>query len=164
MMKEHHLEDAILLSYAGGHLDDAAREGVLSHLSRCEACRARLAEIQRVVEALPTAVAEPPSVGFDVRLRARLDEIDRDAEAPSWSRWLSVGAPVAAACAIAAIRHREGLELRPGVRALPERATIEVPADLDLLADLELLEDLEALEILDVVEDLDAIRALPEEG
>jgi anti-sigma factor RsiW len=148
-----HLSDDRLLAYAMGRLDAEAAAAVETHARACAECARRLAETEAVCAALPVTEVEP-RIGFDTRMKARLDAIDAAAAASPW-RWawsLWPAAAVAAGLALVLSRPPDPSSAAPGLGAEPA-----------LLADLELLEELDAVELLDVVDDLDAIEALPEE-
>lgn len=174
-----HPDDGLLLDYATGRLEGEAGRQVELHGASCEACRARLAEIEAVVTHLPAGAVET-SRGFDVRLRARLDAIDEARAVPWWRRvgaWALV--PVAAGAAATALvlfaptQPPEPTEVRrstetaqrdrPGAPTPAPQVALP-PADPELLADLALLEHLDAIQLVDVIDDLEAISALPEEG
>lgn len=47
MTIKHHLDDATLVSYAGGSLDEAFTTIVAAHLASCDVCRARVRMLER---------------------------------------------------------------------------------------------------------------------
>lgn len=147
-----HIDDATALALITGQLEPDAASAVEAHVAGCPDCAARIDEVRAVCAHLPATPAEA-SLGFDTRLRARLDAIDA-APARGWARVFGWGVAPAVAMAVAFL----ALAPRP-----ESGSAIELEAEPALLADLALFEDLEAVELVDVVDDLDAIAGLPEE-
>ena len=121
-MTEHVTDDLEL--YALGALQPAEADRVTAHLAACAACRAELAEISTVVNALPDMVAlrEPPSglkerilsvAAADVAAAPSRATI-RDAGRRFQPRrgWLGVGALAAAAVLLLALDLNSLRELR----------------------------------------------------
>jgi len=138
-----HLSDEQLMKRIEGPLGAEAE----AHLGACPRCRAAAAETAAIWRLLPAETVEP-SVGFDARLRARLDAEDERREGFTWA-WLVPGLATAVAVAV--------------VLTVPPPAVEEAPrGELEMLADLALYDDLEAAELVDVYADLDVIEALDE--
>jgi hypothetical protein len=121
-MTEHVTDDLEL--YALGALPAAEADRVGAHLAACAACRAELAEISTVVNALPDMVAlrEPPA-GLKERIlsAAAADVAGEPARAPIREAtrsgrpargWLGVGALAAAAVLLLALDLNSLRELR----------------------------------------------------
>jgi len=117
MMIEHHLDEATLVAYAGGTLDEAFLVVVASHLAMCDHCRRAVRAAEEAGGAvLECAGAEPlDASGFD-RLIERIER----APAPSRSEAPAPGdipAPLARLVGprLADLRWRT---VAPGVRKL----------------------------------------------
>lgn len=184
---KHPIEDDILLAHATGRLSAGQVTALDAHLADCAECAQRLREIEAVCAHLPLD-AVPPSVGFDVRLRARLDAID-EARVPWWRRapgWaaLPAAAGLAAVVALAVVDRPATEPTEPGLRAQtsddpgrrlalsddPRRSDDVVsaegrPSDAEsveppVVPEPELLADLALLEALDAVELVDVVDDL----
>jgi anti-sigma factor RsiW len=80
-MSDHRCEEVRpeLVAYLDGELEARARTAVAEHLRACAACRREVEALEaagRLLAALPAG--PPPSEGFELRLRARLQELERD--------------------------------------------------------------------------------------
>jgi anti-sigma factor RsiW len=74
-MVDHRFTKAHASEYLDGELSPAGRERVERHTSVCPQCRALLASLRRMLDALPGLVAEPrPSVAEGVRERLRRED------------------------------------------------------------------------------------------
>jgi anti-sigma factor RsiW len=137
----------ILLAYAAGELDLAARAALEDHLAECAHCRAWSAEQAAVWDALNVWEAPPVSPDFDQRLYRR---IRQEVQLSWWERWVGPLRPmpvrqafplVASACLllVATIIMRQPVGVAPST---PARATVRVEQVERTLDDLELLNQL----------------------
>lgn len=74
---KHHLNDALLMSYAAGTLPEAFNLVVATHISMCDECRARLGAFEAVggamlQDALPAGTNATPDVDFEATM-ARIE-------------------------------------------------------------------------------------------
>jgi len=70
----HHLNDALLMGYAAGHLSEAFSLVVATHVTLCDDCRARLESLEALGGAVLDAEEEAPvSIDALARMMARLD-------------------------------------------------------------------------------------------
>ena len=92
----HHLNDALLMGYAAGHLSEAFGLVVATHVTMCDDCRARLESFEALGGALIEAEDET-AVSTDAlaRMMARL-EVPVVSAPPKAPRKTSLPAPVAA--------------------------------------------------------------------
>ena len=162
-MKDGHV-DELLIDYARGDLDEAARARVAAHLAACAECRATrehftalLAELSR------TAPAVPPVHWGAYRAQLR-DRLERGGGAlPAW-RWLlrPASAFVAAALITALVVAGWPGGLRgPGA---PDPLALDntiLASQLDMIARLDVVQRLDLLEDYNVINELDE---LPEAG
>jgi anti-sigma factor RsiW len=145
-----------LVGYLRGELDAAERGRVTSHLERCEACRAAVADYQVILQRLadtPLPAPEPHWSRYRADLRVRLET----RRAGTWRRWLRPLPVAVAAAAAAAVALTLTLGERPlngDIRSLDEAA---VAGRLDLLEKRAIVERLDLLEDLDVINDLDRL-------
>lgn len=85
-----------------GLLTGAERAGALAHLEGCAACRAEVASLTDVGEAMLALAPEvPPSAGFETRVVSRLGP-PRQAPPPRRRRRVVIGAAALAAAAVVA--------------------------------------------------------------
>lgn len=68
-----HLTDDELVLHYYGEMSEAAETRACAHLDACEACRASLAKLQRVMAAIDTAAVPEPDAWFEQRTWARLE-------------------------------------------------------------------------------------------
>jgi hypothetical protein len=116
---------------------------------------------QKILKAIDELPQPEPSPSFDVKMRARLDELD--ARRPWWQRIgdlftvqrVSLGA---AACAVALFL----FIIFAGPRH--EASEIAQSDGLELAEDLELFENYEVIDNLDVLDDLELIEQLDDAG
>ena len=92
----HHLNDALLMGYAAGHLSEAFGLVVATHVTMCDDCRARLESFEALGGAVIEAEDET-AVSTDAlaRMMARL-EVPVVSAPPKAPRKTSLPAPVAA--------------------------------------------------------------------
>jgi len=92
----HHLNDALLMGYAAGHLSEAFGLVVATHVTLCDECRARLESFEALGGAVIEAEDEA-SVSLDAlaRMMARLD-VPVVSAPPTVRRTTSLPSPVAA--------------------------------------------------------------------
>jgi putative transcriptional regulator len=92
----HHLNDALLMGYAAGHLSEAFGLVVATHVTMCDDCRARLESYEAVGGAVIEAEDET-AVSTDAlaRMMARL-EVPVVSASPKAPRKTSLPSPVAA--------------------------------------------------------------------
>ena len=92
----HHLNDALLMGYAAGHLSEAFALVVATHVTMCDDCRARLESYEALGGAVIEAEDET-AVSTDAlaRMMARL-EVPVVSAPPKAPRKTSLPAPVAA--------------------------------------------------------------------
>ena len=92
----HHLNDALLMGYAAGHLGEAFGLVVATHVTMCDDCRARLESFEALGGAVIEAEDET-AVSTDAlaRMMARL-EVPVVSAPPKAPRKTSLPAPVAA--------------------------------------------------------------------
>ena len=92
----HHLNDALLMGYAAGHLSEAFGLVVATHVTMCDDCRARLESFEALGGAVIEAEDET-AVSTDAlaRMMARL-EVPVVSAPPKAPRNTSLPAPVAA--------------------------------------------------------------------
>lgn len=84
----HATHDQLVLHYYGEDAADAV--GVAAHLTSCEACRADLDRLRRVLALVDTATDGEPPVGYEATLWARLqDQLERPQ--PWWRRLTTDG-------------------------------------------------------------------------
>ena len=92
----HHLNDALLMSYAAGHLSEAFGLVVATHVTLCDECRARLESFEAlggaVIEAEDEAAISTEALA---RMMARLD-VPVVSAPPKAARKTTLPAPVAA--------------------------------------------------------------------
>ncbi len=92
----HHLNDALLMGYASGHLSEAFGLVVATHVTLCDDCRARLESFEALGGAVIDAERETPvSTEALARMMARLD-VPVVSAPPVAQRKSSLPAPVAA--------------------------------------------------------------------
>lgn len=75
---KHHLDDALLMAYAGGGLNEAFSLVVAAHVEMCDECRARLGAFEAVGGTMLDCVEDAGSVDLD----ATFALIDAGAPAP----------------------------------------------------------------------------------
>ncbi|HEV2012040.1 MAG TPA: anti-sigma factor [Candidatus Limnocylindria bacterium] len=129
-MIEHMTDDLEL--YAVGALRSAEADRVTAHLAGCPACRAELAEIATVVNALPDTVAprEPPARLKDRILSAAATDLARPAtRETAWTfrptrGWLGIGALAAVAVLLLVLDLNSLRELRAAESERAEYALI----------------------------------------
>ena len=92
----HHLNDALLMGYAAGHLSEAFGLVVATHVTMCDDCRARLESFEALGGAVIEAEDEK-AVSTDAlaRMMARL-EVPVVSASPKAPRKTSLPSPVAA--------------------------------------------------------------------
>ena len=154
-MTGSHPDDA-LVSYVRGELDTAERGRVATHLERCEACRAAVADYQIILQRLadtPLPVPEPHWSRFRADLHARL-ETRSAGPRRRWLRPLPIAVAAAAAAAVALTLTLGERPLNGDIKSLDEAA---VAGRLDLLEKRSIVERLDLLEDLDVINDLDRL-------
>ena len=92
----HHLNDALLMGYASGHLSEAFGLVVATHVTLCDDCRARLESLEALGGAVIESEQETPvSTEALARMMARLD-VPVVSAPPIARRKSSLPAPVAA--------------------------------------------------------------------
>ncbi len=74
----HHLTDALLMSYAAGTLPEAFNLVVASHISLCDECRARLGAFEAVGGGLLTEIGEAEVMADVEDVLARAEAIDSE--------------------------------------------------------------------------------------
>jgi anti-sigma factor RsiW len=160
-----------LSAWLDGELPRELAQEVERHLSQCESCAARRAELEALEGALDGMAPAEPSAGFDAAFARRLQEArraqrrSRGEEKERWRGWLWPAlAAVSAACVAVVVV----VVLRAGQPAPPTRPAGEVvlARNLELLRNYDVVANLEALEDADVVMDLDALMGpdLRDEG
>jgi len=99
--------------------DDVARS-MRSHLETCSACAAELQQLKQVDEALDGFASIEPSLYFDQKLTAKLDEAERESSGWGWVGvwmkdrylWTFVTLFLAATGLWLGFRHQQGEQLR----------------------------------------------------
>jgi anti-sigma factor RsiW len=99
--------------------DDLARS-MRSHLETCSACAAELQQLKQVDEALDGFASIDPSLYFDQKLTAKLDEAERESSGWGWVGvwlkdrylWTFVTLFLAATGLWLGFRHQQGEDLR----------------------------------------------------
>ena len=80
---QHHLSDDLLFDYATGACDEAQSLMVATHLSYCDRCAQRLAQIEAIGGAMLEEIAPEPVTDLDFEsLLSRLDQPAEDAARP----------------------------------------------------------------------------------
>ncbi len=141
-----------LLLYHYAELDGPSRLQVEQHLQHCTACRSELAELQKMLKAVPTTAPElsPTEVHrFNARVLERVQPRRRRFFRPALG-WALAGAT---AVLITLSLRQEIPTPGPG----QARAPLKMAAEQDALPDLELLQNLELLENLDLIQQLEKL-------
>jgi anti-sigma factor RsiW len=139
-------KDLVLFHY--GELEAAKREKVKDHLAGYGGCRAKLAELRRLLDDLPSPDLALPEVETH-RLSAVISERVLQRSKPK--RWV-LGSTLAAAATLAI-----GLMIFPGG---PTSLTGGLPrseAEIGMLQDMELLQNSDLLENLDLLQELERV-------
>lgn len=90
-----------LVAFSDGELDEAARERVAAHLAECAECKALAADLSVLSTALSAGQEISPSVGFESRLREKLEGFKSGkSRAPVGQRLLPFPALAAAAVVV----------------------------------------------------------------
>lgn len=138
------LESADLTALLFNDLPAAELQELETHLELCPECRARVAELRVVLEAMP--VHEEPVFRCDVqRLQARV--AGRIARRTPWLPALATGF-----CALAALVF---FTTGPTPPLAPQSDPKPVIGEMELLQNLDLLQSLDLLENLDLLEELE---------
>lgn len=130
----HHLNDALLIGYAAGHLNEAFSLVVATHVTLCDDCRARMESLEALGGAVLDAEEEAPvSTDALARMMARLD-VPVVVAPPAVAPKASLPAPVAAYIGgdLAAIKWRAlGMGVRQAILPTGPKATarlLHIPA------------------------------------
>ena len=67
-----HIQDDELAAHYYGELSEAAEAQAAAHLEECDACRANLARLKRVMAAIDTVTMPEPPAGFEEQMWNRL--------------------------------------------------------------------------------------------
>ncbi|MCC7382640.1 MAG: hypothetical protein IT384_12460 [Deltaproteobacteria bacterium] len=167
-------EDLAAMAAGGTDLGADRRAELERHLAACAECRRALEEARTLFAALDRLPARAPSAGFDRAMFARLDAVDRESQASTWSVLrafftpprVAIGSALAAGLVLGLIAlPPSGSELPPGGEELASEGSLLLEGEVDGLEvaeKLEMLRDLEVLENLDVIDDLETISELEE--
>jgi hypothetical protein len=71
-MANMHIHDDELVAHYYGELNEAAEAQAAAHLDQCDACRANLARLKRVMAAIDTVTMPEPPAGFEEQMWSRL--------------------------------------------------------------------------------------------
>jgi anti-sigma factor RsiW len=139
-------KDLVLFHY--GELDAVARQRLLNHLDDCQACSARLAELQRTLVDLPL-----PGLIFSEVEKHRMTAIitDRAFQQARPKRWMW-GSALAAGAVLAI-----SLLIIPGGPGTLPGGVPRSETEIGMLQDLELLQNIELLENMELLQDLERI-------
>ena len=143
-----------LLLYHYGELTDPERVEVERHLQRCPACRDELAELQRLLAAVPASGIEltPAEVErFSSRVMERLPSRRRSHLSRPMLGWSLAGA------AVLLITFNLGRQI-PNQVPPPEKSEVKIAAVTPGMPDLDLLQNLDLLENFELVQQLDKLR------
>lgn len=142
-----------LIAYLDGRASAEERRDVESHLKLCAACRERAEEFQRLWQAMDEVAPIEPSLGFDARLRQRL-EAKPHRKAWGWlvpSPRLSLAAVLLAALTVWIGSRPQQIAVYPGGTAGSEE-------QFRMIKDLGVLENYEILNNFDVLSDVPAVQ------
>jgi anti-sigma factor RsiW len=141
-----------LIAYMDGSIDRTRRREMEAHLSACNACRQRAAELRELWQVLDEVPVVPPSPGFDALVRARIAQ--NGARSGLWA-WLVAPSPRLAIGVTALLFFSVWLSsLRPAARP-PAPVVASSDAEFRMIADLPVLED------YDVLAEFEALSELP---
>jgi anti-sigma factor RsiW len=141
-----------LIAHMDGSIDGTRRREMEAHLSACNACRQRAAELRQLWQVLDEVPAVLPSPGFDALVRAR---IARDGARSGLWGWLVAPSPRLAVGVTALLFCSVWLSsLRPTARP-PAPVVASSDAEFRMIADLPVLED------YDVLAEFEALSELP---
>jgi anti-sigma factor RsiW len=178
------LEREKLFEYVRQWLEPLEGEAVRAHIEGCDACRAAVAEYERLGGVLSEWKAPKPSPWFDARLRARLASEKEDGLWGAWGflewrRWLLPATVVAFAVLALVMFFQSPREPQPvaSEKARPaeaRRPTEVAQAEKPVLKPLERPEGAEAerldedgfsaLEDYDLIANFDVLSELPSKG
>jgi len=141
-----------MLAYLDGRANPGEKRDVEEHIAGCAACRLRADEFRKVWTVLDEMPVEEPSLGFDARLRQRIDAEPR----PGWFRWFVPQPRLAFSVALL-------VALCVWVSRLPrEYSTVAtMPAPVTEQQQFQVIENLGVLENYDVLSKFDALSELP---
>jgi anti-sigma factor RsiW len=109
-----------LWSYHHRQMENDVARSMRSHLETCSACAAELQQLKQVDEVLDGFASIDPSLYFDQKLTAKLDEAQRESSGWGWIAvwlkdrylWTFVTLFLAATGLWLGFRHQQGQELR----------------------------------------------------
>jgi anti-sigma factor RsiW len=141
-----------LIAYMDDSIDRTHRREMEAHLSACNACRQRAAELRQLWQILDEVPAVPPSPGFDALVRVRVAR--EGARGGLWA-WLVAPSPRLAVGVTALLFCSVWLSsFRPAARP-PAPVVASSDAEFRMIADLPVLED------YDVLAEFEALSELP---
>jgi anti-sigma factor RsiW len=148
--------ESLLSAFLDGALPSDQERQVSVHLAGCDACRRKLAALQKTDDLIRDLPTMTPSAGFDAAFWSKVAALEEKRSRPSWMhylslRWQPLLAAGLAACVIAgflAFYH-------PGPKTAVE--------DAYMAENMEMLNHLDLMQHLDLLENWDAIQKLKEQ-
>jgi len=138
-----------ILEYLDGRSKENERLEVEKHLASCAPCAVRVNEFRAVSGLLDELPVIEPSLGFDVRVRAR---VAAEPVKENWWAWLRVSPRVAFAASM--------LLLAAVWMGYTSHNMIAPPIDMQQ-ADAQMMQDLPVLEDHDVLSNFEPLKDLP---